>query len=455
MQGTDIKEELDNRLQEIIDSHVNSLGAEFRRLIGELPLQVESAEDAGGQAQAVAMGHLKTSVEAIHAAGNQREMAYRILDATGRQAARSALFLVRNETCVGFETRGFNDAPVAFDQVVVTPESEDPLHAALNQQETMHLHGSSLAGSALSAWLDDAQPQQVCLAPVVVGGQTVAVLYADSGVNAEAGAIYPESVEILASVAGMFLERMRRPAAAPGAPADHVATVSMPSIDADDQPADERPDDGGPAAVPLSDDSHAVDMDSAPLDMDSPPLDMDAVPTGDSAGLAAAPATGDEPLATDPALSMAPEAPAAELNAEDDPAATRVLMGDEMPPATFDPTATVALSDFDEPEAIPAATDMEAGAVESATEAPQESQQEEDARRFARLLVSEVVLYNEAQVKAGQKNADLLSRLKEPISRSRDAYEERFGTETLNYFDEELVRTLAGGEARLLGVTKD
>jgi hypothetical protein len=222
----------------------------------------------------------------------------------------------------------------------------------------------------------------------------------------------------------------------------------MPSIDADDQPADERPDDGGHAAVPLSADAHAIDMDSVPLD-------MDAVPTEDSAGLAATPATGDEPLAMDPPLAMAPEAPAAERNAEDDLAATRVLMGDETLPASFDPTATVALSDFDEPEAIPAATDMEAGAVESATEAPQESQQEDDARRFARLLVSEVVLYNEAQVKTGQKNADLLSRLKEPIARSRDAYEERFGTQTLNYFDEELVRTLAGGEARLLGVTKD
>jgi hypothetical protein len=64
-----------------------------------------------------------------------------------------------------------------------------------------------------------------------------------------------------------------------------------------------------------------------------------------------------------------------------------------------------------------------------------------------------VVLYNEAQVKAGQKNADLLSRLKEPIGRSREAYEERFGARTLNYFDEELVRTLAGGNPSLLGTT--
>lgn len=431
MQGTDIKEELDHRLQEIIDSHVNSLGAEFRRLIGELPLQVEPAEDVGGEAQAAAMGHLKASVEAIHAAENQREMAYRILDATGHQASRSALFLVRGTTCVGFETRGFAEAPVAFEQMTLTPASEDPLHAALNRQETMHLHGSSLAGSSLSQWLGDAQPQQVCLAPVVVGGQTVAVLYADSGVDAEAGAIYPESVEILASVAGMFLERLRRPAAAADIPEEHAATVSMPSIEADDHPAGAHPGDGGDAAVPLAADTGATDPAAVPVAHDEPP------------------AAGDELMTPDSALSPAQDTPAG----EDDLAATRVHVSDATPSPSFDPTATVALSDLHEPEAIQTATD-DLQAEPSASEGDGDSQQEDDARRFARLLVSEVVLYNEAQVKAGQKNADLLSRLKEPIGRSREAYEERFGAETLNFFDEELVITLANGNSRLLGVTK-
>jgi hypothetical protein len=416
VQGTDIKEELDNRLQEIIDSHLSSLGAEFRRLIGDLPLQVDTAEEASGESQAEALAHLKQSVEAIHATSSQREMAYRLLDAASQQAARSALFLMRGATCVGFETRGFADPPAEFDQTILTPVGDDPLCAALNQQETMHLHGSSLAASALADWIGEAQPQQVCLAPVVVGGQTVAVVYADSGVDAEAGTIYPESVEILASVAGMFLERMRRPAPA-------LTDRNQAAGETTDHPVENPTSGEDYQAVPLSDESDAAETT----------------------------------LVADPSLAPAQDAPdSVPQDTEDDLAATRILVGNETPPPSFDPTATVALSDLDENEAIPVAVDMEAGPLEatpSVADAGEESQQEGDARRFARLLVSEIVLYNEAQVKAGQKNADLLNRLKEPITRSRQTYEERFGAQTLDFFNEELVRTLADGDPRLLGLS--
>jgi hypothetical protein len=295
VQGTDIKEELDNRLQEIIDSHLSSLGAEFRRLIGDLPLQVDTAEEASGESQAEALAHLKQSVEAIHATSSQREMAYRLLDAASQQAARSALFLMRGATCVGFETRGFADPPAEFDQTILTPMGDDPLCAALNQQETMHLHGSSLAASALADWIGEAQPQQVCLAPVVVGGQTVAVVYADSGVDAEAGTIYPDSVEILASVAGMFLERMRRPAPA-------LTDRNQAAGETTDHPVENPTSGEGYQAVPLSDESDAAEttLDTAP--------DHEVQET-DEGALAAAPATGDEPLVADPGLALAQDAP--------------------------------------------------------------------------------------------------------------------------------------------------
>jgi hypothetical protein len=84
-------------------------------------------------------------------------------------------------------------------------------------------------------------------------------------------------------------------------------------------------------------------------------------------------------------------------------------------------------------------------------EPPQAEQVDEDARRFARLLVSEIVLYNEAQVKTGQKQSDLYERLKESIQRSREAYQERFGVSTVQYFDDEIIRTLALGDASLMG----
>lgn len=77
-----------------------------------------------------------------------------------------------------------------------------------------------------------------------------------------------------------------------------------------------------------------------------------------------------------------------------------------------------------------------------------------DAKRFAKLLISEIELYNKAKVTEGRKSRDLYTRLKSDIDRSRQTYEKRFGktvTKQYDYFHEELVRTLAGNESSLLG----
>ncbi|MGH9434735.1 MAG: hypothetical protein ACRD06_01905 [Terriglobia bacterium] len=78
----------------------------------------------------------------------------------------------------------------------------------------------------------------------------------------------------------------------------------------------------------------------------------------------------------------------------------------------------------------------------------------EDARRFARVLVSEIELYNQSEVAQGRANKDLYVRLKPHIQRSRRAYENRFGKTApgeADYFHEELVRSLAQNDASLLG----
>ena len=79
----------------------------------------------------------------------------------------------------------------------------------------------------------------------------------------------------------------------------------------------------------------------------------------------------------------------------------------------------------------------------------------DEARRFARLLVSEIKLYNESKVDEGRKNRDLYERMKEDIDRSRQMYEERIPEDVRrqsNYFYEELVRILADGDAEMLGL---
>ena len=93
------------------------------------------------------------------------------------------------------------------------------------------------------------------------------------------------------------------------------------------------------------------------------------------------------------------------------------------------------------------------GAGGTTTETGDEAQHEE-ARRLARLLVTEVKLYNEDLVEQGRTKGDVYSVLKEDIDRSRQIFEDRIADDVRSgsdYFHEALVRILAGGDPTVLG----
>jgi hypothetical protein len=75
------------------------------------------------------------------------------------------------------------------------------------------------------------------------------------------------------------------------------------------------------------------------------------------------------------------------------------------------------------------------------------------ARRYARLLLSEIKMYNDGAVRAGCERRDLLQRLEPEIDRARQLYEERIAPSPARdlYFRQELVQTLANGDSSLLG----
>lgn len=86
---------------------------------------------------------------------------------------------------------------------------------------------------------------------------------------------------------------------------------------------------------------------------------------------------------------------------------------------------------------------------------PEDERKHEEARRFARLLVSEIRLYNEQVVQDGKQNRDIYLRLREDIDRSREMFEQRVSAEVRaqnNYFYDELVRILADGDPDALGL---
>jgi hypothetical protein len=76
------------------------------------------------------------------------------------------------------------------------------------------------------------------------------------------------------------------------------------------------------------------------------------------------------------------------------------------------------------------------------------------ARRTARLLVSDIRLFHEPAVNEGRRQRNLLTRLAPEIEKARVAYNQQVPAGVradTDYFHQELIKTLAGGDAALLG----
>lgn len=99
--------------------------------------------------------------------------------------------------------------------------------------------------------------------------------------------------------------------------------------------------------------------------------------------------------------------------------------------------------------AAPAFHEVAAGAAVSSPP----DQAHEKARRFAKLLVEEIKLYNQSKVAEGHARGDLYSRLREDIEKSRAAYHKRYGESVrdVDYFSQELMRILADNNRSVMG----
>ena len=87
---------------------------------------------------------------------------------------------------------------------------------------------------------------------------------------------------------------------------------------------------------------------------------------------------------------------------------------------------------------------------------PEDADTHRKAQRFARLLVDEIKLYNQAKVNEGRRNKDLYDRLKQDIEKSRTTYTKRYGSTVAasgDYFLREVVRSLAEDDLSVMGAS--
>jgi len=138
------------------------------------------------------------------------------------------------------------------------------------------------------------------------------------------------------------------------------------------------------------------------------------------------------------------------------------------PFAAHSPKHTAAKAPEPEPAAEVVEVSAHAASASAAASAPaaaadpfaglsaEDADTHRKAQRFARLLVDEIKLYNQAKVAEGRRNKDLYDRLKDDIEKSRATYTKRYGTTAAasgDYFQKEVVRSLAEDDLGVMGAS--
>lgn len=388
---------------------------------------VELAASESSRAKASSdMAIVKSAITDINEQKSQAEILKTLVNRASSFAPRVAFFVIKGEQAMGWRGRGF-EGTVGDDaiQQISVPVGSDTVvgSAAKNLATWSGGPGSHSEDHLVLNRLGEEPPQRVIAIPLKVRGRAVAVLYADSaGLDSES--INLEALETLVTVSGMAVELLSVSRAAvqkkTSEEAAAPAEAPQPSYEPASEYAQPASDYAEPAPSTVEPSFSAADTvpyyESAPAE---PSSFVEAVPVDDGAGA----------FETSYAETQTPE-----------------VMAEE-PPAWNPPMDASAAA----PPRRRYGQDTELPVEVSGDE---ERRLHNDARRFARLLISEIKLYNEQKVAEGRSEHDLYDRLREYIDRSREMYDKRVKAEVASrydYFHGELVNTLAEGDASKLG----
>lgn len=405
-----VRAEAEARVRQEMEAQIAELRAELdasRRAVDEaaatvLPLMpvvpdaAVAAPVAGIDAEA-----LKAAIEDLDAQRQQADVLATLVRHAANFAPRVVFYVIKGGNVIGWKANGFTNG--LNDETVRTLSF--PTHAssllaqAVGERQTTQMAG--LDAEANAALLGQFGPpgEQAAAIPLVIRGKAAAVLYADAD-GQGAGAVSVAAIEALMRVTAMAIELLpaRRAVAQPAAAAKPPVATAPAPVPPAPTPAPE------PVAYPVPPPT---------------PVPVQAIPV-------------------QPAVQVVE--PVKEGHHATRAAPTMTPVSEATPPAPTPP-----------PPPTPAPGPV---SPVNAADPSAEERAHMDARRFARLLVSEIKLYNEAKVAEGRRSNDLYERLKDDIDRSRQMYEKRVSPSVaakFDYFYDELVHTLGEGDAAKLG----
>jgi hypothetical protein len=341
---------------------------------------------------------------------------------------RAAVFDVRGKAAWGASAKGFGPelTEKVFRGLVIPLNQGNPFRQVC--EIGAHVDATVRALKRNRNVLEKLKPtadDPILLLPIRSAGEVAAIFYADPGGKGEPLPV--NALKILSEFAGAQLDRL-------------MALSGGFS-----------PESGGEEAAPPPVADAPVEEVTVEAIVDRPPA-ADAVPEVREEVVASETPAGESPAVAAEVNAPVVEPAAVVVEAEPAPPPPEKATAEEgtpLPVVDVAPGEEVAVVPEPEPEPRSAPVGSDVSLLSEA-----EQKIHKDARRFAKLLVSEIELYNKVKVADGRKNKDVYKRMKNDIDRSRQTFDKRFGKtlgKEFDYFHDELVRILAASDSTALG----
>ena len=445
----DVREVVDSQLKAALQSvqaDVNAVSflPHIQKSIGELEESITAAlpPPAVSAPSGADASRVKQAVQAVERGKSQVDILNALLEQCLAFGSRAAMLILRGETFSGWKGVGFSAAG-GNDELVkrfnAAPGLIPELDRVLRNEQVVLWDGANL-----STRLGVPASSQAILVPMVIKDKVAAAVYVDA-TETDAAKLDPASIELLVFTTGLLIDTLaiRKKTPSPSLNDAESVTAPQPISVTPPRPAAPAPPPPARPSAPIVEESPdaTVAVSAAQLrEMMAPPAAKPAftMPETDFGTPSSPPSSSTASFMTTAIPAVEPPRPA--------------------PPPPPPPAAHPPGHEREErpsTQYIPPSNLSTRGVAPAAGAPADDSKKHDEARRFARLLVSEIKLYNEPKVDAGRRNKDLYERLKEDIDRSRQMYDERISEDvrkTSNYFYDELVRILADGDAGALGL---
>ena len=459
--------QFDKAFSEAVAEHLKIARDDGAQIAAKAMASAETMDSASPSS--VSFNFARDAVNEISSQTSQSAILQTLVKHCEHFTPRGLFFIVRHEHFVGWQALG-DESQVdesALRELSFPVSSNTILSDAVSSLRTVERNGSS--GEDESNYLRPlgfkSAPSMRAI-PLVARGRGVAALYIDGGASDRP--INLEALEMLVRVAGLTVELLAsnqaaRPAAvetkqaeAPAAPApqdeeqvDEQVAAEVPAPVVEEPAVHEEVSAGDEPAYEVETFDRAAEAESVHAEVvesfesTAPETEFEAAPAAEEA----APSTAE-------AAPVVEEQQSAgfEFSEEYEPEVQHFEDADVVEqkpePVEAAPAEEASQPDLNRTMTGTRRLDLPIEVSES------ERGTHTKARRFARLLVSEIKLYNEDKVKEGRESGDLYGRLKEAIDRSREMYDKRVEppvASKFDYFHYELVNDLAEGDPNRLG----